>query len=31
MEKAKADWVSTPMPIRGEIVRQIGQAFRDKK
>lgn len=23
--------MSTPMPIRGEIVRQIGQAFRDKK
>lgn len=23
--------MTTPMPIRGEIVRQIGQAFRDKK
>lgn len=23
--------MTTPMPVRGEIVRQIGQAFRDRK
>ena len=31
MEKAKAEWMTTPMPLRGEIVRQIGDAFRAKK
>jgi aldehyde dehydrogenase family 7 member A1 len=24
-------WAKTPVPVRGEIVRQIGQALRDKK
>lgn len=31
MLKAKKEWMSTPAPKRGEIVRQIGEAFRDKK
>lgn len=31
MDDERARWVSTPMPIRGEIVRQIGDALRQKK
>jgi len=31
MVEAKADWAKLPMPARGEIVRQIGDAFRAKK
>ena len=31
IEEAKAMWRNTPAPLRGEIVRQIGQALRDKK
>jgi aldehyde dehydrogenase family 7 protein A1 len=31
MEEERQKWVSTPMPIRGEIVRQIGDALRAKK
>jgi aldehyde dehydrogenase (NAD+) len=30
-ERAFADWRSTPAPKRGEIVRQIGNALREKK
>jgi len=28
MVEAKAAWAKVPMPKRGEIVRQIGMAFR---
>ena len=31
MLKGKAAWMSTPAPLRGEIVRQIGDAVREKK
>mmetsp|Transcript_31976 Transcript_31976/g.31269 ORF Transcript_31976/g.31269 Transcript_31976/m.31269 type:complete len:122 (-) Transcript_31976:1207-1572(-) len=31
MEKEKAKWMTTPGPVRGEIVRQIGEAMRLKK
>lgn len=31
MVKAKGEWMKVPMPARGDIVRQIGQAFRAKK
>jgi|LauGreDrversion4_2_1035121.scaffolds.fasta_scaffold260412_3 aldehyde dehydrogenase family 7 protein A1 len=31
MEAEKIKWIKTPAPIRGEVVRQIGEAFRKKK
>lgn len=31
MVSARAEWAAVPMPVRGEIVRQIGDAFRAKK
>ncbi len=31
MEAEKIRWMKTPAPIRGEVVRQIGEAFRKKK
>jgi aldehyde dehydrogenase family 7 protein A1 len=31
MATEKAKWVVTPAPVRGEIVRQIGEALRAKK
>lgn len=31
MQTAQREWASVPMPIRGDIVRQIGEAFRAKK
>lgn len=31
MEEERVRWVSTPAPLRGEIVRQIGEALRAKK
>jgi aldehyde dehydrogenase family 7 protein A1 len=31
MEEERARWVQTPAPVRGEIVRQIGDALRLKK
>lgn len=31
MESEKVKWMKTPGPIRGEVVRQIGEAFRKKK
>nr|AED87000.1 turgor pressure sensor [Sterkiella histriomuscorum] len=31
MEAEKIRWAKTPGPVRGEIVRQIGEAFRQKK
>lgn len=31
MQKGKAKWMMTPIPIRGEIVREIGEAFRKYK
>jgi len=31
MEASKKIWQSTPMPVRGEIVRQIGDELRTKK
>ena len=31
MEEERAKWVQTPAPLRGEIVRQIGDALRAKK
>ena len=31
MEAEKLRWAKTPAPIRGEVVRQIGEAFRRKK
>ena len=30
MEEARAAWAETPRPVRGEIVRQIGVALREK-
>ena len=31
MEAERLKWAKTPGPIRGEVVRQIGEAFRAKK
>lgn len=31
MEAEKVRWAKTPAPVRGEVVRQIGEAFRKKK
>ena len=31
MGQAQKEWASVPMPARGDIVRQIGEAFRAKK
>lgn len=31
MATEKAKWVTTPAPVRGEIVRQIGEGLRAKK
>jgi aldehyde dehydrogenase family 7 protein A1 len=31
MEAEKEKWMLTPMPLRGEIIRQIGEALRAKK
>lgn len=31
MEEERSKWVQTPAPLRGEIVRQIGEALRAKK
>jgi aldehyde dehydrogenase family 7 protein A1 len=31
MEEERVRWVTTPAPLRGEIVRQIGEALRAKK
>lgn len=31
MESEKVRWMKTPAPLRGEIVRQIGDAMRKKK
>jgi aldehyde dehydrogenase family 7 member A1 len=31
MEAIKNKWQRTPAPVRGEIVREIGQLFRDRK
>lgn len=31
MESEKEKWYKTPGPVRGEIVRQIGEAMRKKK
>lgn len=31
MGPAQHEWAAVPMPIRGDIVRQIGEAFRAKK
>jgi aldehyde dehydrogenase (NAD+) len=31
MESEKVKWMKTPAPLRGEIVRQIGEAMRKKK
>ena len=31
MESEKVKWMKTPGPLRGEIVRQIGEAMRAKK
>lgn len=31
MEAEKIRWMKTPGPVRGEIVRQIGDALRQKK
>lgn len=31
MESEKVKWMKTPAPLRGEIVRQIGEAMRNKK
>lgn len=31
MEEERARWIQTPAPLRGEIVRQIGEALRAKK
>ena len=30
MEQQKDKWMKTPMPVRGEIVRQIGEHIRQK-
>lgn len=31
MEKGKDQWMNTPTPLRGEIVRQLGVELRNKK
>ncbi len=31
MESEKERWFKTPAPVRGEVVRQIGEALRTKK
>lgn len=31
MGEAQKEWSAVPMPVRGDIVRQIGDAFRAKK
>jgi acyl-CoA reductase-like NAD-dependent aldehyde dehydrogenase len=31
MLKVQAEWSLTPIPLRGEVVRQIGEAFRVHK
>lgn len=31
MQEANKEWRSIPMPVRGDIVRQIGEALREKK
>ena len=31
MQAAKAQWAETPAPVRGEIVRQIGEKLRKKQ
>ena len=31
MEEEKDRWMLTPMPLRGEIIRQIGVGLREKK
>ncbi len=31
MDKAKAAWASTPAPVRGEVVRRIGNRLREKQ
>jgi aldehyde dehydrogenase family 7 protein A1 len=31
MEEERVRWITTPAPLRGEIVRQIGEALRTKK
>jgi delta 1-pyrroline-5-carboxylate dehydrogenase len=31
MGQAQQEWSALPMPVRGDIVRQIGEAFRAKK
>lgn len=31
MDKAKAAWALTPAPIRGEVVRRIGNKIREKQ
>lgn len=31
MEEERVKWQTTPAPVRGEIVRQIGDALRSKK
>jgi len=31
MDAVKADWAALPAPRRGEVVRQIGEALREKK
>lgn len=31
MGQAQQEWSAVPMPVRGDIVRQIGEAFRAKK
>lgn len=31
MQAEQAKWMKLPMPVRGEIVRQIGEGLRKKK
>ena len=31
MQEANKEWRSVPMPVRGDIVRQLGEAIRAKK
>lgn len=31
MDSEMERWVTTPAPVRGEIIRQIGEALREKK
>ncbi|OQR98335.1 aldehyde dehydrogenase family 7 member A1 [Achlya hypogyna] len=31
MDKAKKDWAEVPAPVRGEVVRLIGEALREKQ